>query len=603
MLLLVLQAAVCWAQTEGTDFALTGDERPQAGDSLRVVSAGGLNGFSVSWTRGDALGVFEEEVLSEEGWYVIGNCDYEHWLRATVCNEAGNVVYTKDTWVSKLPVLYIDTEGGKPVTSKTTYLTANLRIQGNAEFEPQYNGVTEIRGRGVTSWASYPQKPYKLKLDKKTKLFGFGKSKHWVLVSNFNDKSCMRNYVSGMLAKELGVLSMGMTWVDVVLNGEVMGCYMLSQHVRVDKNSVDIFDWEGEAEDVADALFLAVKETEALEDSDEKLLEETMASNLAWVTDGKVTLKGKTYCLSDYGLKKEYDIGKGYLFEASQKVTGVTHFLTPQNVNLEVTAPEYLSTNEAMYSFVKDFWRDFEAEYSRVPTAEGKDFSKYADMESMVGIWLVNEIMGQGDPTNSRYSYIAADGKLHFGPAWDFDHAGSSWSTSQSTSSFYTLKPDRPHVYYKRWFPDPELCLMAFDAYWNVARPFIMDYVSEGGEMDKIYASIEEAGRTNDTLWGSYSCVAKPSALPRTTAEDVAIFRKFLLGHIGWMDKWFQSVRTLIETMNSLCTYPCDPDIIDGIASPKPSPQGKGFNKFIKDKHLYIIKDGETYSIDGKRDR
>ena len=595
-----------WSELPEGTFSLNGVEQPIAGNALSVSSTlDDLSTFRFKWVRGDALGAFNEtEVLSDTLSYTISENDYEHWLRVTVSSNTGNVICEKSVWVSKLPVLSIDTEDGNPITSKTDYVTAGFRIQGNAEYEQQYDGTAEIRGRGTTSWAQYPQKPYKLKLDKKTNLFGFGKSKHWVLLSNFNDKSCMRNYTASELAKRLGVLGMDMTWVDVVLNGEVKGCYMLSQHIRVDRNSVDIFDWEAEAEDVADNLFLAVKESDRLEEDDKKLLEETMTSNLAWVTDGCITFKGKTYNLADFGLKKEYDISQGYLLEATAKKDGLTQFTTPGNVHFEVCAPEFLYTNNGMLAYVTELWKEYEAEYSRVPTLESiKNFSKYADMESMVAVWLVNEIMGQGDPTNSRYSYIADDGKLHFGPVWDFDHAASCWSTDQNVNFFYTLIHNLPFIYFKKWFPDPELCQMTYETYWNVARPFIMDYISEGSKMDTNYALIAEAGRTNDMLWGSYPSILNPKAEPRTTAEDVEILRTFLQGHINWLDKQFQTPKTLIEAMNKVCAYPCSPDLIDGIASPKPSPQGKGFNKIIKNKHLYIIKDGTAYSVVGKRVR
>lgn len=593
-----------WSEMPEGTFVLNGTEQPARGDTLSISSSlDNLSGLTFKWTKGDATGSFDDaKALSATPAYVIKEDDYEHWLRVTISDSAGDMVFTKDTWISKLPVLYIDTDDGKPITSKENYLTANLRIQGNTDFEQQYLGTSEIRGRGTTSWEQYPQKPYKLKLDKKTNLFGFGKSKHWVLVPNFNDKSCMRNLIASELARQLGAMGMNMTWVDVVLNGEVKGCYMLSQHIRVDRNSVDIFDWEGEAEDVADNLFLAVKESDRLEEADKKLLEETMTSNLAWVTDGCITFKGKTYNLADFGLKKEYDISQGYLLEATAKKDGLTQFTTPGNVHFEVCAPEYLSTNSDILSYVTKFWTEFEAEYSRVPTAESpKDFSRYADMTSMVAVWLVNEIMGQGDPTNSRYSYIASDGKLHFGPVWDFDHATACWSTDQNVNFFYTLIHNLPFIYFKKWFPDPELCQMTYETYWNVARPFIMDYISEGGKMDTNYALIAEAGRTNDMLWGSYPSILNPKAEPRTTAEDVEYLRTFLQGHINWLDKQFQTPKTLIEAMNKVCAYPCSPDLIDGIASPKPSPERKGFNKIIQNKHLYIIKDGETYSIDGKR--
>jgi len=598
-IVLLIQSIICSAQT----FTLNGIERPVEGDTLSISSSmDNISELFFKWTRGDALGTFNEtDVLTTDSSYIVTDSDYEHWLRAAVCDKAGNIVYTKDVWISKLPVIYIDTDDGKPITSKTSYKAASLRIQGNDEYGQQYIGATEIRGRGTTSWVQYPQKPYKLKLGKKTNLFGFGKSKHWVLIPNFNDKSCLRNYIASELARQLGVLGMKMTWVDVIINGEVKGCYMLSQHIRVDKNCINIFDWKKEVEDVASALLPnTIEEGGTIEEGDFESLEEAMEQNLSWVTDGNVTFRGKTYNLSDWGLKEEYDISQGYLFEATGKKDGKTQFTTSGNVHFEVSTPEYLSTNNEMFSYVTNFWNDFETEYSRTPTFEGKNFEKYANMQSMVGVWLVNEIMGQGDPTNSRYSYIDNNGKLSFGPVWDFDHGGGSWSTIRDVNFFYTLIHKLEFTYYKKWFPDPYLCQMAYDAYWDVARPFIMNYISEGGEMDVKYSLFAEAGKTNDLLWGNYPSQLNPSAEPRTTAEDVEILRTFLRSHINWLDKRFISVKKLIEAMNTYCLYPCDPDIMDRIESIK-SDKETGFRKELRGKHLYIIKDNETYSIDGKR--
>lgn len=586
--------AIQWP--EGT-FVLRGTEQPVIGDRLSISSSlSDMSEFSFRWIRGDALGNFNEsEVLSEDSAYVVTDSDYEHWLRVTVCDKAGETVYSKDTWTSKLPVLYIDTEDGNPITSKENYVNASLRIQGNSDFEPQYTGSTEIRGRGNSSWR-YPQKAYKLKLNKKTGLFGFGKSKHWVLVPNYNDKTCLRNFIASQLARRLGILATDMTWVDVVINGEVKGCYMLSQHVRVEKHSVDIFDWEDEAEDVADALFDSVRVADALADTDKELLEETMKKNLAWITNGMVSFKGKLYNLSDYGLKKEYDITKGYLFEVSQKTSG-THFLTPQNLNIQVAAPEYLSTNSEMLSYVTRYWEEFEAAYSQIPNPS-KNLSKYTDMKSLVAVWLVNEIMGQNDLINSRFSYIADDGKLHFGPAWDFDHGSGCISATRKTDFFITFDVGvttpaylHSYTYYQKWFPDPVLCQMAYYAYWDVARPFIMDFISEGGELDARYAHVAEAGKTNDIVLGDTR---------RTSALDVDYLRNYLRNHTNWLDEQFQSVETLIEAMNKICTYPCDPNAV-GIPDIMEQDRQTATRKVIRDKHLYIIKDGETYSIDGKK--
>lgn len=603
----ITDGEIRWQDVPEETIVLNGVEQPQVGSTLSVsFSIGDSSQYTFKWNRGDSFGIFEETTLSTAKDYVVTESDFEHWLRVTVCDKAGNVLIKKDSWISKLPVLYINTDDGKPITSKTNYVTASLRIQGNALYKQQYLGTTEIRGRGSSSWSTYPQKPYKLKLDKKANLFEFGKSKHWVLVPNYKDKSCLRNYIGSELAKRLGIMGMDMTWVDVVLNGEVKGCYMLSQHIRVDKNSVDIFDWEGEAEDVADALFNAVKDDSVLENDDMYLLERTMKQNLAWVTDGIVTFKDKTFNLSDFGLKKQYDITKGYLFEATYKNDGVTQFTTPQDVHFEVTSPEYLHTNKEMFDYVTKLWKDFEADYCCIPTSEGKPFSKYADMESMAAIWLVNEIMGQGDCTNSRFSYINGDGKLQFGPAWDFDHTSHAWIFPIIHYSFYSFIYEWAYPYYKKWYPDPFLCQMTYDAYWNIARPFITDFLSEGGELYTRYAYFAEAGKTNDILWGNYPSTQNPSAIQCTTAEDIEILRTFLLDHIKWLDEQFISVKTLVVAMNKKCTYPCDPDIIDGIKDLK-STEHQDNNpvarKIIRDKHLYIIRDNETYSVDGKRVR
>ena len=61
-------------------------------------------------------------------------------------------------------VLYLDTDGGQAIADRETYVPGRLRIQGNVQFAQQYDGPVETKGRGYTSWQSFPQKSYKLKL-------------------------------------------------------------------------------------------------------------------------------------------------------------------------------------------------------------------------------------------------------------------------------------------------------------------------------------------------------------------------------------------------------------------------------------------------------
>ena len=122
-----------------------------------------------------------------------------------------------ETYESKLPVVYITTEGGVKITSKEDYVNATMKIQGNDTYtdsEILYDGEIEIRGRGNSTW-NMPKKPYKIKLDKKSNIFDMGKHKHWVLLANYSDASLMRNTLAYNLSGSLGMPQMETVWVDV----------------------------------------------------------------------------------------------------------------------------------------------------------------------------------------------------------------------------------------------------------------------------------------------------------------------------------------------------------------------------------------------------
>lgn len=88
-------------------------------------------------------------------------------VKATGANQ---VSWELKTYCSELPVVYVDTEDGREITSNTVAKDAVIRIQGNAEFNDPadwYEGATTIKGRGNSTWSegvSKGKKPYKLKL-------------------------------------------------------------------------------------------------------------------------------------------------------------------------------------------------------------------------------------------------------------------------------------------------------------------------------------------------------------------------------------------------------------------------------------------------------
>lgn len=147
----------------------------------------------------------------------------------------------KITWVSGLPHIYVVTAGNAPVTSKDNYLTANLTIDGKGRYD-NLNTTTSIKGRGNSTWG-YPKKPYRLKLDSKTSIFGLPKAKNWVLLANYLDGTLMLNAVALKAGQLLNIpYTNNFVPVDLSINGQYMGSYLFTEQVEVNENRVNIED-------------------------------------------------------------------------------------------------------------------------------------------------------------------------------------------------------------------------------------------------------------------------------------------------------------------------------------------------------------------------
>ena len=160
----------------------------------------------------------------------------------------GAIATQAATYSGTLPVMFINTDGGVPITSKEDYVYAeyyidNMGIEGvdnvGSHDAPE---LMQIRGRGNYTWDQFQKKPYRLKLDSKLPLLGMKRNKHWALMANADDYlSGLRNTVGFELSR-----MMGLAWtplqqpVEVVLNGDYIGLYMLTEIIRVEPDRVNV---------------------------------------------------------------------------------------------------------------------------------------------------------------------------------------------------------------------------------------------------------------------------------------------------------------------------------------------------------------------------
>lgn len=172
-------------------------------------------------------------------------------------------------------------------------------------------------------------------------MFGFGVNKHWILVSNFIDNAFVRNRYAQELAGQLGLANVQMQAVVLILNGICKGVYMLSQHIRIQPEVIDIFDWEQYAEDTGH------KDT-----------------NYIWVdTDDSLSVTG------------------GFIYEMEPNSEDVSQFVTTGGLHVVINRPEYAFTSTKMMDFAKKTHDGFEkcCQSQYFDDEAGKHYYDYAD--------------------------------------------------------------------------------------------------------------------------------------------------------------------------------------------------------------------------------
>ncbi|MDE6125779.1 MAG: CotH kinase family protein, partial [Muribaculaceae bacterium] len=141
---------------------------------------------------------------------------------------------------SDLPILYLSTPAA--IESKEVWVEGSRLELLNTPGRGQDMDVSlSVKGRGNSTW-NYPKKPYALKLDKKDAVLGMPRHKRWVLLANYIDPSKMRNALAFEVARQTESLAWTPrgTFVDLVVNGRMMGNYYLCEQIRVDPDRVDM---------------------------------------------------------------------------------------------------------------------------------------------------------------------------------------------------------------------------------------------------------------------------------------------------------------------------------------------------------------------------
>ncbi len=150
-----------------------------------------------------------------------------------------------DTSEKTMPRLDIVTDNGEGILSKETYVHASVTLSNCHENYAFANVGANLRVRG-NSTAGAPKKPYRLKFDSKQAMLGLSGNrafKNWCLMADYYDGSMLRTFGTFKFASALMeqvYFSSDCTHVEVYINGEYGGVYLLCEQTQIHKYRIDI---------------------------------------------------------------------------------------------------------------------------------------------------------------------------------------------------------------------------------------------------------------------------------------------------------------------------------------------------------------------------
>lgn len=385
--------------------------------------------------------------------------------------------YTVKLVYTGLPLVYVYTENEAPIENKDDYLAGSLKIYSNVEGGETLNVPMTIKGRGNSTWMM-PKKPYRIKLGSAASVLGMPSDKDWVLLANYADKTLMRTSLAFGLGYEMNFAwTPRMLHVDLVVNGVYQGNYLIGEHVKVDKDRVNIKELD--------------------EDDTE-----------------------------------QPKINGGYFLELDNYRDGV-HFLLNSGLPIVFKSPD--EPNDQQYGFIKDYMQRTEDAINASNFTDPEEgYAKYLDRETFIEYYWVQEIFKNLDAQDgsSIYYYKDRDKKLNMGPLWDFDVSAGNVgvNNAEDPTGFYI----RESKWFKRLFEDPDF-RNAANARWATLKAGLLANLPN--VIDSYATQLDVSQRENFHKWDILNKIVYPSPLKFGSYKgEVDYLKTWLQTRIAWID-------------------------------------------------------------------
>lgn len=481
-------------------------------------------------------GVRMGEMVFEDGAQTDALCRGAE-LTALSGGEEGAAVQVMNS--ANLPAVHLATESGS--------LDAIHEKKGNKEpgrmtivtagGETAYDAPVEsIKGHGNATFV-YEKKSYQVKLEKKAALLGMDEGKTYVLLANQHENALLRNRMTFDLARGLNLrFTPECRSVDLYVNGEYRGGYLLCDKVSVSSGSVDVADSEDAIERANEAFIERGGRPEAYGES----------------AYAKGTRKGVSWP------GEPQDVTGGYLFELeySQRYpdepSGV---VTARGQAVVVKSPEEMSEAQGEYAgaLLNQFERAIFSEDGADPET-GKRYGELADMHSFVRKYMIEEVSKNYDGNkSSQYFYKDSDSVdplLYAGPVWDYDSAWGNYARKEKPedASPQGLRIAREGHAYSWWpamYAQQDFARAVRSAYDSELRALLQVLIGEREPwagcavmpLDSYAQELAASAEMNFARWRVLNHSTRAIRTGESYAENIAYLKDWIAKRMAYLDE------------------------------------------------------------------
>ncbi|MBF4467015.1 CotH kinase family protein [Flavobacterium sp. LC2016-12] len=366
--------------------------------------------------------------------------------------------------------------------------TRNYLTDSSNESYLDYNGRIGIELRGSTSQL-LPKKPYgftTLKANNTSNnnvsLLGMPSENDWILNSLAYDPSCIRDYISYNLSRQIGDYATRTVYCEVIINNVYQGLYILQEKIKSNINRVNVIK---------------------MADSD---------NTLPNVSGGYITKSDKT-------------TGGDPIAWTMASYNGTVDFIH------ELPKPENITTQQNAYIYTQ--FNSLESNASSHNTDLATGYSSIIDVPTFVDYMLLSELASNADSYQySTYFHKDKEGKLRAGPIWDFNLTYGndlfSWGYDRSKYNVWQFSngDNEGAKFWQDLFNDSTFKCY-FSKRWNEltqeGQPLNFNYLTQF--IDETISYISEAKIRENQKWGT---------IPNDERE-INYLKSFLFNRINWM--------------------------------------------------------------------